>query len=288
MKTNTKKTLFIDQIPFFMSMPALLWQGIFLYIPLVSIFIISFIRISHGSFFLTLEHYSALLDTNYFKIILRSAMLASVTATVCLLLAYPVVYFIVFRLKQIKNILLFFLILPFWTSLLVQAYAWFYVLEKYGLVNSILLQLGLISSPLHLLNTQMATYLVMVYCYLPYMILPLFTTLEKLDRRLIEASLDLGATPLQTLFRVTFPLSLPGIKTGFFLVFVPSFGEFVIPTLMGGGKRFYIGSLIEHFFLVSRDVFAGSAFTCLVGLILIAMTMLIRWYFNRTIALLEE
>lgn len=288
MKTNNNQFRPASQIPFFMSMPALLWQTLFLYIPLVSIFVISFLRSDAGSFLFTLDHYVALFQSNYFKIIMRSALLASVTASICLLCAYPVVYFLVFRLERSRNILLFFLILPFWTSLLVQAYAWFFVLEKYGMINSILLNLGLIASPIHLLNTQLATYLVMVYCYLPYMILPLFTTLEKLDRRLIEASLDLGANPLQTLLRVTLPLSLPGIKTGFFLVFVPSFGEFVIPTLMGGGKRFYIGSLIEHFFLVSRDVYSGAAFTCLAGVVLISMTLIIRWYFNRTIARLEE
>lgn len=288
MKTKINQYRLSNETPFFMSMPALLWQLLFLYIPLVSILVISFVKSDFGSFFFTFDHYAALFHSNYFKIILRSALLACVTASVCLMCAYPVVYFLVFRLKRTRNILLFFLILPFWTSLLVQAYAWFYVLEKYGMINTILLNLGLISQPLHLLNTQLATYMVMVYCYLPYMILPLFTTLEKLDRRLIEASLDLGANPLQTLLRVTLPLSLPGIKTGFFLVFVPCFGEFVIPTLMGGGKRFYIGSLIEHFFLVSRDVYSGAAFTCLAGLVLIGMTMVIRWYFNRTIARLEE
>lgn len=288
MKINNNQFRPASQIPFFMSMPALLWQMLFLYIPLISIFVISFLRSDAGSFFLSLDNYVALFQSNYFKIIMRSALLASVTASICLVCAYPVVYFLVFRLERSRNILLFFLILPFWTSLLVQAYAWFYVLEKFGMINTILLNLGLIASPIHLLNTQWATYLVMVYCYLPYMILPLFTTLEKLDRRLIEASLDLGANPLQTLLRVTLPLSLPGIKTGFFLVFVPSFGEFVIPTLMGGGKRFYIGSLIEHFFLVSRDVYSGAAFTCLAGAVLISMTLLIRWYFNRTIARLEE
>lgn len=280
MRTKQKNQIFSQQIPFFMSMPALLWQTLFLYIPLIAIIVISFVHIINGILFFTLSHYVQLLDIVYLKIIARSTMLALVTASMCLLLAYPVVYFLVFRTSKFKNIFLFFLILPFWTSLLVQAYAWFFVLEKYGLVNTILSQLGLIAEPLHILNTQFSTYLVMVYCYLPYMILPLYSTMEKLDRKLIEASLDLGASPLQTLLRVTLPLSLPGIKTGFFLVFVPSFGEFVIPVLMGGGKRFYIGSLIEHYFLVARDLYAGAAFTCLSGLVLLSMTLLIRWYFN--------
>lgn len=285
---NTKKSIYQNQFPFFMSMPALVWQILFLFVPLIAIVVISFIKVENGSLFFTFEHYAALFHSIYFKIIARSTLLALVTAWVCLLFAYPVVYFLVFRLNRARQLFLFFLILPFWTSLLVQVYAWFFVLEKFGLINTILIKLGIISAPIGLLNTQFATYLVMAYCYLPFMVLPLYTTLEKLDRRLIEASLDLGASPLQTLVRVTLPLSLPGIKTGFFLVFVPSFGEFVIPALMGGGKLFYIGSTIEHFFLVSRDLYTGAAFTCLGGLILVVMSMLIRWYFNRAIGSLRE
>lgn len=277
-----------NQLSYFMSIPALLWQTLFLYLPLLTIFIISFLGYKDGSLVVTFEHYRNLFGFVYAIIILRSTILAFVTASLCLLCAYPVVYFLVFRLGRIKQLLLFFLILPFWTSLLVQVYAWFFVLEKNGLINTIFLNMGIISQPLYLLNTQFAVYLVMAYCYLPFMILPLYTTLEKLDRRLIEASLDLGATPLQTLLRVTLPLSLPGIKTGFFLVLVPSFGEFVIPALMGGSKRFYIGSLIEHFFLVSRDLFSGAAFTCFAGVVLLSMTLIIRWYFNRSIGSLRE
>ncbi len=270
-----------SQLYLFMSTPALLWEILFLCIPLVSIVGMSLIRPFQDSMFFTLSNYWSLFNPIYFRIIARSTILAFVNAVLCLLCAYPVVYFLVFRIKRMKHVLLFLLVLPFWTSLLVQAYAWFFVLEKYGLINSILLKIGLISAPLHLLNTQLAIYLVMAYCYLPFMILPLYTALEKIDRKLIEASLDLGAGPLQTFLRVTWPLSLGGIKTGFFLVFVPSFGEFVIPALLGGTKSFYIGSLIEQYFLVSRDVYTGAAFTCLAGLILIALVAVIQSYFKR-------
>ncbi len=269
-----------SQLYLFMSMPALLWEFLFLCIPIISIIGISFIS-AHGSFFPTLANYFSLLSPIYFRIIARSTILALVNAFMCLLLAYPVVYFLVFRIKRFKHILLFLLVLPFWTSLLVQAYAWFFVLEKHGLINSLLMKIGLISTPLHLLNSQLAIYLVMTYCYLPFMILPLYTALEKIDRKLIEASLDLGAGPFQTFLRVTWPLSLTGIRTGFFLVFVPSFGEFVIPALLGGTKSFYIGSLIEQYFLVSRDVYTGAAFTCLAGLILVLIACIIYSYFNR-------
>jgi len=270
-----------SQLYLFMSMPALLWEVLFLGIPLVSIVGMSLIQPTQGSLFLTLSHYWSLFTPIYFRIIARSTLLAFVNAFLCLICAYPVVYFLVFRIKRMKHFFLFLLVLPFWTSLLVQAYAWFFVLEKYGLINSLLLKIGLISSPLHLLNTSFAIYLVMTYCYLPFMILPLYTALEKIDRKLIEASLDLGAGPLQTFLRVTWPLSLSGIKTGFFLVFVPSFGEFVIPSLLGGAKSFYIGSLIEQYFLVSRDIYTGAAFTCLAGLILVALVLVIQSYFAR-------
>ena len=273
-----------SQLYFFMSTPALLWQVLFLCVPLISIIGISFIQIQQESLFLTLRNYIALFDPVYFYIIGRSTTLAFVNTLFCLICAYPVVYFIVFHVKRMKHLLLFLLVLPFWTSLLVQAYAWFFVLEKYGLINSILLKIGIVSQPLHLLNTSLATYLVMTYCYLPFMILPLYTGLEKIDRKLIEASLDLGAGPLQTFLRVTWPLSFSGIKTGFFLVFVPSFGEFVIPALLGGAKNFYIGSLIEQYFLVSRDVYTGAAFTCLSGLVLIVLVFIIQSYFNRITA----
>ena len=280
----TGKITSASQLYLFMSMPALLWEFLFLCIPIISIVGISFLS-TYDSFLPTLSNYFSLLSPVYFRIIARSTILAFVNAFLCLLFAYPVVYFLVFRIKRMKHILLFLLVLPFWTSLLVQAYAWFFVLEKNGLINMLLMKIGLISAPLHLLNTQLAIYLVMAYCYLPFMILPLYTALEKIDRRLIEASLDLGAGPFQTFLRVTWPLSLTGIKTGFFLVFVPSFGEFVIPALLGGTKSFYIGSLIEQYFLVSRDIYTGAAFTCLAGLILVLLAFMIHSYFNRLTSL---
>ena len=161
------------------------------------------------------------------------------------------------------------------------AYAWFFVLDKYGLVNNALVSIGLISEPLTLLNTPFSVYLVMVYCFLPFMVLPVYSILEKLDQRLIEASYDLGATWKETFIRIIFPLSLSGIKTGVFLVFVQSFGEFVIPELLGGGKQFYVGTLISHYFLVSRNPFAGAAFTCFSAIFLIVFVGLLYHAFKK-------
>jgi spermidine/putrescine transport system permease protein len=138
----------------------------------------------------------------------------------------------------------------------------------------------LIKTPLHLLNTPFAVYLVMIYCYLPFMTLPIYTVLEKFDIRLIEASLDLGATRFMTFLRVILPLTLPGISTGFFLVFIPSFGEFVIPALMGGSRYFFVGSLISHYFLIVRDLSVGAAFTSLSSIILLVVTLFFYYFFK--------
>lgn len=274
------KRLISQQINFFMSVPALLWQILFLGIPLVAIFVMSFLNSTGDSYFFTLSNYTKIFQSVYAQVIGRSALLATITASACLMLAYPIVYFLIFYIKRLRNFLLFLLVLPFWTSLLVQAYAWFFVLEKYGLINSLLLKLHLISEPLHILNTQWATYIASTYCYLPFMILPLYTSMEKIDHKLLEASADLGATRWKTTKNVILPLSFSGIRTGLLLVFVPCFGEFVIPSLLGGAKFFYIGSMIEQYFLVSKDIYTGAAFTCISALVLLMCAYAIYRFFS--------
>lgn len=279
-----KKTAraFLQELPFFMSVPALAWQIFFFCVPLFFIVLMSIVVPNQPwwhSF--SLKYYATFFQSTYAYIIGRSLLLALGTAVTCGLLAYPIAYHLVFNVSAWRNPLLFLLILPFWTNLLVQVYAWFFVLEKYGLVNSLLLRCGVISEPLHLLNTPLAIYLVMIYCYLPFMIMPLYASLEKFDRRLFESSADLGARPWQTFLRITLPLSGPGLRTGFFLVFVPSFGEFVIPALMGGGKNMYVGTLISHYFLGARDPHLGAAFTCLTGIVLVGSAAIVYLFFKR-------
>lgn len=266
--------------PFFMAMPAVAWHIVFFYIPLLIVFLYSLVKISYGALHITFEHYFYFFQPLFFRIIGNSLLLAFITALICLLLAYPIAYSLAVRIKRYKNIFIFFLILPFWTSLMVQVYSWFFILGHEGLINSLLLKLGLIGTPLYLLNTSLAIYIVMVYCYLPFMIMPLYSSLEKIDSRMFEASADLGASQWQTFKNITVPLSMPGIQTGFFLVFVPSFGEFVVPTLLGGGKQLYVGSLITQYFLAARDVHLGSAFTILSGIILLIAIGILYWYFN--------
>ncbi len=261
---------FAQELSFFYSMPALLWQLIFMVAPVA---IIVYFSIIGPGFIVTFEHYRALFKLSYAVIIARSLFLAGATACTTFLFAYPVAYFIALRAQRYKTVMLFFLTLPFWVNFLVQIYAWYFLLEYNGLVNNILLKIGIISEPLLISNSLFAVFLVMVYCYLPFMIMPLYSMLEKMDTRLLESSADLGATAWQTFSRITLPLSWPGIKTGFLLVLIPAFGEFVIPALLGGAKYMLVGTLISYFFLVARNNAYGAAFTCLSGLALIIVLL---------------
>jgi ABC-type spermidine/putrescine transport system permease subunit I len=151
------------------------------------------------------------------------------------------------------------------------------VLDHNGLINVVLLKLGIISEPLHIINNMKSIFVVMVYYYLPFMMMPLYSILEKIQHELLEASMDLGATHWQTFRRITIPLSMSGIKTGVFLVFVPAFGEFAIPSIIGGGQQMFVGSLISHYFLVARDSQLGAAFTVASGFVLMICALLFNW-----------
>lgn len=268
---------FAQEAPFFKALPALLWQTLFLWIPLTFLFIISFLKQDGLGWVFTLDSYREIFDSSHIRIILRSLLLAIYNSFVCLILAYPMAYAIVFKIKKLKNLALFLLTLPFWVNFLVHIYAWFFVLEYHGLLNSILQFIGIINEPLRLMNSWFAVMVVMVYAYLPFLVLPVYSALEKLDVRLIEASMDLGASHLKTFFKIILPLSFNGAKLGFFLVFVMSFGEFVIPTLMGGGKHMFVGTLIWQYFLTDQNMSLGSAFTALSGCFLILVLLFINW-----------
>jgi spermidine/putrescine transport system permease protein len=250
---------------FFLSVPALIWQLCFLYLPLLLVLSDSLFAgwQSYTWETLSLENFAATTTMLHIAVIIRSLLQAFVVATCCLLIGYPVTYLFALKVRRLKSVFLFFLMLPFWTNILVHVYAWFFVLERNGLINTVLLKLGVISTPLSLLYTQAAVITVMIYSYLPFMVLPLFSALEKFNTTLIEASLDLGASPTKTFFNITLPLTLPAVRNGFFLVFVPVFGEYAIPTLVGGGKSLNVGSMISAYYLEARNPSLGSAFTVL-------------------------
>ena len=244
---------------------SLLWQILFFYLPLSLLLFSSFLaQDSAGRITgLTLSHFSPICSAAYFKIIFHSLSLSLMTAAICLLVAFPLCYFVVFRTKKWKYLLVFFLIIPFWTNFLLHIYSWFFLLEKNGLINTLLLNLGIVHAPLHLLNTPAATLFLMVYYYLPFMALPIFAALERFDVSLFEASTTLGATKIKTFTKIVFPMLQKAIINGFFLVFIPAFGEFLIPEFIGGDKTYYVGNVISLHLLGETTSVIGLAFTTL-------------------------
>ncbi len=276
------KAVISKELTFTLSSPAIVWQILFLYVPLLIITYFSFYKGGDAAWYsLTLQHYAIFFDWVYVRIIGRSLIIAGGVAIICLACAYPTAYYLAINVSsRWKFFLLFLLTLPFWTNFLIQVYSWFFLLDRNGLINIFLLKLGIIAEPLHIGNNMFAILLVIVYCYLPFMVLPLYSVLEKINADALEASMDLGATHWQTFLHVTLPLSASGIKTGILLVFIPAFGEFVIPALVGGSKYMMVGSLISHYFLVGRDTALGASFTLLSGLILLICTLLFIRYFR--------
>lgn len=224
----------------------------------------------------TLENYARIFDSLYAVILLRSVIMAAAATALCLALAFPAALFIS-RAGRRKNFYLHLVIIPFWTSFLVRTYAWMFLLRDTGLFNILLQGLGLIREPLPLLYNDGAVLLGLVYGYLPFMVLPIYATLERLDRGLLEAAADLGARPWTTLTRVIVPLSAPGIRAGAVLVFIPTLGAYLTPELMGGGRSIMIGNLIQNQFTTARNWPFGAA----VSLVLMAAAMALLFLFLR-------
>jgi len=231
----------------------------------------------------TVANYARAVEPLYVWILVRSFSLAFLTTLLCLLVGWPVAYWLGLRVAaRHKNALLILVILPFWTSFLVRLYAWVFLLRQEGLVNLALGTLGI--PPLPLLYNDFAVMLGQVYGELPFMILPLYASIEKLDRSLLEAAADLGARPVRRLWRVTLPLTAPGITAGCLLVFIPSLGAFLAPDLLGGGRTAYIGNLVQSQFAVARDMPFGSALSFLLTLAVLALL----WGFRRPLRAASE
>jgi spermidine/putrescine transport system permease protein len=209
-------------------------------------------------------------DFVYIFIFLKTALIAGLTALLALLIGYPAAWFIARQPEKRRFALLLLVTIPFFVNALVRVYAWMLILRADGLFNNILMSLGLISEPLQLIYTPGAIILAMVYQYLPFMVLPLFASVEKLDYRLVEASLDLGATRFATFRRVVIPMTWPGIAAGLVLVFIPAFGNFIAPTLIGGAKSLQVGTLLVQAFLSARDWPFGSAVATVLSIIVLA------------------
>ncbi|WP_020593348.1 ABC transporter permease [Kiloniella laminariae] len=213
---------------------------------------------------------SLAVNFNYVLIILRSVWLSFLTTVISLLVGFPTALFMATRTPKWKAILVFMVTLPFWTNLLVRNYAWILLLRDHGAINGTLSWLGIISEPLPLLHTQLAVAIGLTYSFLPFMVLPIYASLEKMDLRLVESAFDLYATRLMTLRRIIIPLAVPGIVAGCILVFVPSLGAYVTPELLGGGKTLMIGNLIGLQFGAARNWPFGAA----LGILLLALVMI--------------
>ena len=226
----------------------------------------SFLNWFQGS----LNNYLFLLEDNlYWVSYLRSIKVAFISTICWLLLGYPMAYYIAQSAPTKRNVLLMLIILPFWTSFLLRVYAWMGILSTNGIINSVFLWIGVIDEPIQMLYTNFAVYLGIVYTYLPFMILPLYANLERLDLNLHDAAADLGGRPLQVFWDITLPVSLPGVIAGSLLVFIPAMGEFVIPALLGGLDSLMIGRTLYDEFFVNRDWPLASAVASILLLILV-------------------
>ncbi len=260
-----------------LAIPYMIWAGLMLILPMALIALYSIVEPGNSiiSFSLTLEHYVKFFtDPDFLIILWRSLVIALKTTVICLLLGYPVAYFIARSSEKMQNILVLCITLPTWINMLVRTYAWIGLLSEGGMVQRFLSLLGLGNT--ELLYTEGAVLLGMVYNFVPFMILQINTSLCKMDHSLLEASADLGANPVQAFLRVTLPLSLPGVINGITLVFLPAVSSFFIPKLLGGGQYFLIGNLIENQFITVGEWNFGSAISMIMAAIMMLLMMLVR------------
>jgi spermidine/putrescine transport system permease protein len=260
-----------------------IWLALFALLPNLLVFITSLLQQGDAELVrleLTLDNYLALFDTTYFKILWHSISIAATCTIICLVIGYPFAYLLARTESRYKAILLFLVIIPFWTSSLIRSYAIVAILKTHGILNGVLLGLGLINQPLHLLYSGTAVVIGLVYSLLPFMILPLYANIEKLDIHLIDAARDLGANKARVFIKVILPLTLPGIIAGSMLVFLPAMSMFFIPDLLGGAKTMLVGNLIQNQFMSARNWPMGSAvsivLTALMGLMLV-----VYWRINK-------
>jgi putrescine transport system permease protein len=280
------------------GLPPYGWMALFFLVPIIIVFKISLAELQIGSppytplvawaengwpaLKLNFANYALLLsDDLYFLSYLNSLKIAAISALCCLLIGYPMAYAIARAPMKMRNVLLMLVVLPFWTSFLIRVYAWMGILKNEGLLNAFLLWTGLISEPLQILETDTAVYIGIIYSYLPFMILPLYANLEKMDLSLLEAAADLGCKPFRAFLAITLPLSLRGIAAGFMLVFIPAVGEFVIPDLLGGPDTLMIGKVLWSEFFDNRDWPVASAVAVAMLAVLVIPIMVFQHLQNR-------
>ncbi|HCY87753.1 MAG TPA: spermidine/putrescine ABC transporter permease [Desulfobacteraceae bacterium] len=250
------------------------WTLLFIVVPTLMIAVVSVLQRDARTFVtpaFSLESYMALADPVYLKIFGKSFAYAAMTTLLCLLVGFPFAFFLARTRKRWQKPLLLLVIIPFWTSSLIRTYALIIILKANGIINTWLRAAGIIKLPLEILYTDIAVYIGLVYTLLPFMILPLYASLEKLDFRLVEAAFDLGARPVQVFTRIILPLSLPGIMAGAIMVFLPAMGLFYVPDLLGGAKSMLLGNLIKNQFLVAGNWPFGSAVSVFLTMLMLGL-----------------
>jgi len=274
-------------------LPPFAWLVLFLLVPFLMVLKISFAEVQFSippytalaefkdealQFSLHFRGYVLLFtDILYFATYLNSVKIAAISTLCCILIGSPIAYYIARAAPSVRNVLLLGVILPFWTSLLLRVYAWVGILRNDGLVNKVLLGLGITATPLEIYRTDWAVYVGMIYAYLPFFILPLYANLVKMDLRLLEAAYDLGAKPLQAFWLITLPLSRSGVIAGAMLVFIPSVGEYVIPEMLGGADTFMMGRVMWNEFFNNADLPMASAVNCVMVLLLLVPLALFQY-----------
>ncbi|WP_163193850.1 ABC transporter permease [Clostridium thermarum] len=262
-----KKSKSIAQYPY------IVWSIIFIVVPL---FLVLYFSLTNSNGDITLGNYKKLFDSNYMSVFLNSIKLASISTILCLILGYPVAYILSKVDQKYRTLFMLLLVIPMWMNFLLRTYAWMSIIGKNGIINSILKAIGL--PTMNILYTDAAVILGMIYNFLPFMIIPIYTVLIKMDENVIKAAADLGANKSVIFRRIIFPLSIPGVMSGITMVFMPAVSTFVISKLLGGGQYMLIGNLIELQFTTVGDRYFGSAISILMMIIiLISMAILSRY-----------
>ncbi|WP_028884201.1 ABC transporter permease subunit [Taylorella asinigenitalis] len=296
MKKKNKLSLNKPKKDYIAIIPPFAWLVLFLLVPFFIVLKISFSESLFGqppyspliqfqdwilNLTLHFESYVTIFtDSLFIRAYLSSLKMAAITTILCVLIGYPMAYYIARSKESVRNILMLLVILPFWTSLLLRVYAWIGILRNEGLLNNFLLWLGIIDSPLEIYRTDIAVYIGLVYTYLPFFILPLYTNLLKLDQTLLDAAYDLGAKPFSAFLNVTLPLSMPGVISGAMLVFIPTVGEYVIPELLGGTDTYMIGRVMWDQYFTDANWPAAAAVA--IVMILILLIPLVIYQMNQT------
>jgi spermidine/putrescine transport system permease protein len=271
----------------FLISPTNIYLFILVVLPLILVTGLSFLsRGTYGGveFKLNFTNYTRLFDALYGKVMIFSLGVGIGTTIICLLVGYPLAYFLAHAPTKQRSLMLFLILLPFWTNFIIRIFAWMIILRSGGILDTVLQWLHITQAPLNLLYTPTAVMIGMVYEFLPFMVLPLYTSLEKIENNLLEAAADLGAPAWKAFLRVTLPLSVPGMIAGTILTFIPAMGMFVVPDILGGAKTILIGNVIRNQFLTARDWPFGAA----ASMVLMLMTMILTLYYTRKAGFGEE